>query len=589
MTSAHHKTSVLTFIVVLFYALMSQAQDAVPGEFIVRYKAGKNSISSLGKTSLNQNVRLERSWNAINTHHFKTGSSNADSKSDAETLKDLRSDPNVLSAEPNYLVHAQQASFFPTNAPIEAPESWTEAVNLSASPVTVAVLDSGLNTEHQVFKNTGRLWNNQAEINGATGVDDDGNGYIDDYHGWNFISNNNNLSDGSGHGTHVSGIVVSSTEDLLNISPASAGSQRVQVMVLKFLDAEGVGTTSSAINAIYYAVRNGAKVLNNSWGGSGYSAALHEAIAYTFFEDALFVAAAGNSASNNDQSPIFPANYDVPNVISVGATDDSDNIAYFSNFGQTVHISAPGFNILSTAAGGDSDEYFSLSGTSMSTPFVSGLAALMLQEAPQFSGFQLKRDILASADLVANLSSANATSSRVNFRSAVNLAIANSGEANFKPDYTPNYNLSSRELASTDESDSGGLGCGRVKSLYKSQNQKIESGELGAKEVFMALMLFMPFALISILRARLSYKRRYERYRVNFGGVLYDAQGQQATVKVCSFSLGGAGVKLNLNKSKFAGKSNLTLRFTTSSGEVKEYHCRAVSSYENQLGLSFES
>jgi len=568
-------------------SLAAYGEDAVPGEFIVRYKSNKNTINSLSKTSLNQNIRLKKSWDNINTHFFKTSSKNTSMKDDADTLKNLREDPNVLFAEPNYLVRAQQLPYYPTNSAIEAPESWSAGVS-SGNAITVAVLDSGLDIEHKVFNNTGRLWTNMQEMSGSPGVDDDGNGYIDDFHGWNFISNNNNLSDGSGHGTHVAGIVVSSTEDILNVSTANAGGQRVQVMALKFLDSEGVGTTSDAINAIYYAVNNGAKVLNNSWGGNGYSGALHEAIAYSFFENTVFVAAAGNKGANNDQIPIFPANYDVPNVISVGASDDSDSIAYFSNYGSSVHVSAPGVNILSTASGGDHDDYYSSSGTSMSTPFVSGLAALMAREAPHFSGFQLKRDILNSATVVSKLATANSASARVNFRLAVSLASANSSEATFNPDYTPNYDYSSRELASLNDGEDGGFGCGRVKNLYKSQNEKNKFGKIGFKHFLMTLALFMPFVLIAFVRARTSYKRKYERYRVDFSGALYDSDGKKVDVKVCTFSLGGAGVKVNFKKEAFEGKSNLTLRFTTRSGEVKEYSCRAVSSYENQIGLCFD-
>jgi len=468
-----------------------------------------------------------------------------------------------------------------------APESWSVGIS-SGNAVTVAVLDSGLDIEHKVFKDTGRLWSNQQEINGTTGVDDDGNGYVDDYHGWNFISDNNNLSDGSGHGTHVAGIVVGATESILDISSADKGNQRVQVMPLKFLDSEGVGTTSDAINAIYYAVNNGAKVLNNSWGGSGYSGALHEAIAYSFFENTVFVAAAGNSATSNDQSPIFPANYDVPNVISVGATDEYDSIAYFSNYGDSVHVSAPGMGILSTGPGGDHDNYYSSDGTSMSSPFVAGLAALMVREAPHFSGFQLKRDIIASADVRSKLATASASGARVNFHAAVNLAAANSSQATYSPDYTPNYNYSSRELASLNDGEDGGFGCGRVKSLYKSQNNKIETGEIGVKQIFMTLVMFMPFALIAFVRSRTSYQRKYERYKVDFSGALYDSEGKKVDVRVCTFSLGGAGVKVNFKKESFEGRSNLVLKFTTPSGEAKEYSCRAVSTYKNQIGLCFE-
>ena len=171
---------------------------------------------------------------------------------------------------------------------------------------------------------------------------------------------------------------------------------------------------------------------------------------------------------------------------------------------------------------------------------------------------------------------------------AVELAVANSGEARFSPDYTPNYETSTRDLASTDSSDSGSIGCGRVKKVYKAQNEKMKSGEIGLKETFMTIILFMPFALIAFIRSRISHKRQYERYRVNFNGALYDASGEKVDVKVCTFSIGGAGVQLNLKKENFEGQKNLVLIFTTRSGDVKTYSCRAVSSYKNQIGLCFE-
>lgn len=581
-------TTVCKLLVVFFFVAEAAALETAPGEFIVRYKQGRNTISSLSKTSLNQNVRLRKSWNNINTHFFKAASRShkvSQQEDDAAMLKELREDPNVLFAEPNYLVRAQNLSFLPTDAPVRAPEALSQGTPLGGTDlVTIAIIDSGLDTNHEVFQNTGRLWSNVAEINGTPGVDDDRNGYIDDLHGWNFLNNNNNLSDGSGHGTHVSGIALASTEDIEAVSPSNPGNQRVQIMPLKFLDADGVGKTSDAINAIYYAVNNGAKVLSNSWGGQGYSGALHEAVAFSFFENRIFIAAAGNSGSNNDQSPIFPANLDVPNVISVGASDETDSPAFFSNFGtETVDISAPGVNILSLAVGGG---FVHSSGTSMSTPFVSGAAALMVREAPHFSGYQLRRDLLASADVISGLSNANAGSSRVNFESAVLQAIANSGEANFNPDFTPDFTFSSRDLASSD--GGGGTGCGRVKSTYENHNKNMKNSSFKLSHLILMFCFAAPFALIGFVRSRLSFKRKHERYKVDFKGALFTQDGSKIDVRVCTFSLGGAGVKLFLKKDAFEGQENLTLKFTTKSGETKEYPCKAVSSYRNQLGLCFD-
>lgn len=568
-------------IVLLFFSFEAFAQDAVPGEFIVRYKSSVSSFNALGKTSNRHNFRVQKSWNKINTFSFKSGANSMSERDHQKTLEDLRANPDVLYAEPNYYVRAQYSPL--TGADVSAPASWL--AGFGAGPaVTVAVLDSGLDVNHEIFNGTGRLWENSAEINGAPGVDDDGNGYVDDFHGWNFLNDNNNLSDGSGHGTHVSGIVVGSTESISDVSTTD-DLPRVNIMVLKFLDSDGVGTTSDAIDSIYYAVDNGAKVLNNSWGGSGYSGSLHEAIAYSFFQNTLFVAAAGNSGTNNDSSPIFPASYDVPNVLSVGASNDIDQLAFFSNFGsETVDVAAPGVSIFSARPGGG---LILSSGTSMSTPFTAGLAALMSAEVPHFTGFQLKRDMMESVDVLSSLSGSSQTGGLVNFQSAVALVQSKSSEASFLPDYTPNYNYSSRDLASLNDGGDGGFGCGRVKALYEKQNKNFEKNTLNFNSIFMMALFMLP--LLMVFRARSKARqRRHKRYVVDFKGTLKTEEGVELEVEVFSFSIGGAGVRLvgsteaDMNKYK-----DLKLIVKLPVGE-RTYSCKAVSNCKGRVGLCFD-
>lgn len=576
---------ILISSLLLGYSLVSSAQDAVPGEFIVRYKTGVSSFQALGKTSNRHNLKLHRSWTKINTHFLKTGVVGTLSKTepspadDAKTLRELRDDPEVLYAEPNYYV---RASYVPlTGADVKAPESWPSGLGVAA-PITVAVLDSGVAVNHTLFNGTGRLWSNFAEVNGTPGVDDDGNGYVDDFNGWNFLGSNNNLSDGSGHGTHVAGIVVGATEDITAVS--SGTDPRVKIMVLKFLDSDGVGTTSDAISAIYYAIDNGAKVLNNSWGGSGYSGALHEAIAYSFFQGTIFVAAAGNSGANNDETPIFPAGYDVPSIVSVGATDDSDNLVYFSNYGAvSVDLAAPGVNIVSASPQGG---FYSSSGTSMSTPFVAGLAALMSQEAPHFSGFQLKRDMMASVDVFPGLAGASVTGGRVNFQNAVALAKASSSEAAFLPEYTPSYDYSARDLASLGEGEEGGFGCGRVNALYKSHNKQMQSNSLSLNHLFMMVLFILPVLAIRKSRSKIQ-QRRYKRYKVEFKGFLQAVDGTKTDVDVFTFSIGGAGVRITKPDMGVEMDDGMKLFVKTPDG-IKEFSCKAVSSFKDQLGLCFD-
>ena len=447
---------------------LSQAQESVPGELIVTYKSSRVSSKTLAKTSLNHNLTLKNSWSGLKTYHFKVRSRG----DEARRIEELKKDPNILSVEPNYIVKAQSLFDMPsTSEEIYIDESWTsvsdsqESQNIrgggSYRPI-VAVIDSGLDTQHEVFRNSERLWTNEGEIEG-NGIDDDGNGFIDDVHGWNFVNNSNNIfdDDNVGHGTHVAGIVSSSAGPLNENQDVNLESlPPVRVMALKFLNGQGEGTTSDAISAIYYAIQNGAKVLNNSWGGPNYSTALHQAVNYTYENDAVFVAASGNNGIDTDAFPLYPASLDVPNVISVGASQGGRR-AYFSNYGvETVHIFAPGVNIYSSWP---LDEYGRLSGTSMSAPYVSALAALMSIEAPHFSGFQIRRDMMASGESFEQLRNSSQSDKRIDFESAVLQTQSNAGEANFKPDYSPNFG--SRGIASTDSLSSGGTGCGMVKRL----------------------------------------------------------------------------------------------------------------------------
>ncbi|MEQ1875904.1 MAG: S8 family peptidase, partial [Bdellovibrionia bacterium] len=314
-------------------------------------KYGQNG-AALGK------YKVKESLNKLKIHRFElTAGQSVD-----EALADLGSDPDVEYAEPNYIfgkleVEKSQtmtksdldamalangsSSLAFTLANIQTSEAWGVAHG-SEKPI-IAIIDSGSDASHEILRDA--LWTNPNEI-AANGVDDDHNGYVDDIHGWNFVNNTNNPADGDGHGTHVAGIVRGVSQDIF---AWPLGSASIQIMTLKFLDDNGSGSTADAVSAIYYAVNNGAKILNNSWGGTTYSRALHEAIAFAYQHEVLFIAAAGNAKSNNDSSPMYPANYDVPNVLSVAATNDYDSLASFSNFGvSSVHIASPGVSILSS-------------------------------------------------------------------------------------------------------------------------------------------------------------------------------------------------------------------------------------------------
>lgn len=274
---------------------------------------------------------------------------------------------------------------------IDAPEAWT--IRNDASSIVVGVIDSGIDTGHPELAQN--IWRNTGEIAG-NGIDDDGDGYVDDVNGYDFANNDGNPYDDNSHGTHCSGTI----GGIGNNGQGIVGvAWRVQLMGLKFLGANGQGATSGAINAVLYAVTQKqrgvpVRVLSNSWGGGGYSQALSDAIALANQNNILFVAAAGNNGTNNDTTPTYPANISQPNVLTVAASDINGNRASFSNYGATtVHVAAPGVNIYSSVPGAS---YASYNGTSMATPHVSGIAALVYAQFPNARAIDVKSLIISS-------------------------------------------------------------------------------------------------------------------------------------------------------------------------------------------------
>lgn len=300
------------------------------------------------------------------------------------------------------------------NVDVDAPEAW----NLSTgdASVVVGVVDTGIDYGHEDLQS--RMWINPGEIAG-NGIDDDGNGVSDDIHGFNAINQSGNPYDDNGHGTHCAGTIGANGNNGIGVAGVA---WNVRLMALKFLDQNGSGSTQAAIEAIEYAVRMrqagvNLRVLSNSWGGGGYSQALSDAIASAESAGILFVAAAGNSANDNDFNPTYPADYEVGNVLSVAAIDDDGNLASFSNYGQVgVDIAAPGVSIYSTRP---DNSYAHLSGTSMATPHVSGVAALLASYAPSLSVAELKNRLLSTAKPLDSLVGVVATGGMVSAYNAL--------------------------------------------------------------------------------------------------------------------------------------------------------------------------
>ncbi len=251
--------------------------------------------------------------------------------------------------------------------------------------VIVAVLDTGVDYSHPDLQNQ-MFFNPQDPING---VDDDGNGYPDDIGGWNFALNNNNPMDGHSHGTHVAGIIAATQENQIGI----AGVANVRIMPLTVLGPDGSGSDSDIAEAIYYAVENGADIINMSLGGPAYNAATDEAVQMAAANNVLVLAASGNESANTIS---FPAGYE--GAVAVGATDQNDQLADFSNIGQGMELVAPGVGILSTVPG----DYESLDGTSMATPCVAGVAALLKSAEPTLSAADIRELLSCTADDLGN-------------------------------------------------------------------------------------------------------------------------------------------------------------------------------------------
>ena len=314
--------------------------------------------------------------------------------------------PGILYAEPDYRVRAiattpNDPRYFElwglhntgqtggtAGADIDAERAWD--VSTGSRQIVVAVIDTGVDYNHPDLVNN--IWTNAGEIPG-NGLDDDSNGHVDDVHGFNFVGNNGNPMDDNEHGTHCAGTIGAEGNNGVGVAGVC---WQVSIMAVKFLDAGGGGNTADAISSVEYATLMGAQVMNNSWGGGGYSQALKDAIDAAGAAGSVFVAAAGNSAVNNDLTPHYPSSYASANVVAVMSTDDQDARSSFSSFGLTsVDLAAPGSDILSCAPGGG---YQLLSGTSMATPHVAGACALLLSVNPSLTVAALKEALFNTVE-----------------------------------------------------------------------------------------------------------------------------------------------------------------------------------------------
>lgn len=294
---------------------------------------------------------------------------------------------------------------------IGAAKAWD--ISTGSTNVIVAIIDTGIAYTHQDLD--GQMWVNSGEIPG-NGVDDDNDGYVDNVHGIDVINNDGDPMDDNNHGTHCAGTIGARA----NNGHAHVGvAWAVRLMACKFLSGDGWGYTSGAIECVDFAVNNGAKVLSNSWGGGGFSQGLYDSIARARDEGVIFVAAAGNSGLDTDSSPQYPSAYDLENIISVAAIDRNGQLASWSNYGKsTVDLGAPGVDIFSCVADSDSS-YAYYSGTSMATPHVSGVAALLFANDNTLSASQLKAQLLNTSVFLDDLRDRTVSGGLVNAANAL--------------------------------------------------------------------------------------------------------------------------------------------------------------------------
>jgi len=291
---------------------------------------------------------------------------------------------------------------------IKAPSAWSQGY--TGEGVIIAVLDTGVDYNHRDLNDN--IWTNTGEISG-NGIDDDGNGYIDDLQGWNFTDDNNNIRDINGHGTHVAGTIAAEN----NGFGITGIAHNAKIMPVKVLNDKGSGNTRSLARGIYYAVNNGAKVINLSLGSNSPNSTLEAAIEYASKQGAVVVMAAGNSSY---LAPGYPAQYANKWGLAVGAVDSNNQMADFSNkagINPLSYVTAPGVSIYSTVTKG---KYAKYSGTSMATPHVAGVVALMLNANPNLTDAEIRQMIIETA----GNSTPIATSSFFNIGPVVSQAIA---------------------------------------------------------------------------------------------------------------------------------------------------------------------
>lgn len=385
--------------------------EHVPGELIVKFKNSRQGANSAALAAMGGVIKYQFKSRGAAVVKFRGVTRDADllakakvlnARADVEyveanTIIKINKTPNDADFSKQYGMHNTGDGGGVAGADIDALSAWD--ISTGSKNVVVGVIDTGIDHSHPDI--APNYWTNPGESGvdaqgrdkRSNGVDDDSNGYIDDFRGWDFVNNDNDPMDDHAHGTHCAGVIGARGDDGVGVAGVNWD---VSLVGIKFLSGSGSGTLEDAVKAIEYGTSVGVSLTSNSWGGGGYSPTMFDAITAAHSRGILFVAAAGNDSNNNDSRPSYPATYQVPNVISVAASDNKDQMAYFSNNGvRTVHVAAPGVDVWSSVLGG---RYQKMSGTSMATPHVAGLAALIKGAIPEATHEQVRARILNGVD-----------------------------------------------------------------------------------------------------------------------------------------------------------------------------------------------
>jgi len=398
----------------------------VPGELVVKYKAGRTNTARAGVRA-RYGAQLRRTLPYSKLELWQLSDTNTPVPVAASRVA---ADSSVEYAEPNFIYTLDRTPNDPLfgelwglnntgqfggtiDADIDAPAAWDFS---TGGDVIVGVVDSGVDYTHPDL--VSNMWRNPGEIP-DDGIDNDHNGYVDDVFGIDPVNGDSDPLDDYGHGTHCAGTIAGMGDNARGVAGVC---WQARIMALKFIAGTGSGSSFDAITCIDYAIRMGARVLNNSWGGGPYSQALHDIIALAEASNVLFCAAAGNGGmdgigDDNDLTPNYPSCYNISNVLAVAASDRNDALAVFSNYGSnSVDLAAPGVSILSCVPG---NQYESWSGTSMATPQTCGAAALLLAFNPYLTVAEVKAALMNNVDPVPAFAPKMQTGGRLNVFNAL--------------------------------------------------------------------------------------------------------------------------------------------------------------------------